>query len=122
MLLRGFTVTSALLLALLEPTFGEMDALKYGTTQGGLFIVVVILLIWGRREFRRQLADEKERTAYEQMRNEEHRQMITTLVTLVATTNTSMQQTCAVGQATEKAIHRLAGAVERWDGSDRRGR
>lgn len=122
MMLRAMTFSTALLIATVEPTIGDVDLLKYGFTQGGLFIVVVILLIGFRREFRRQIDDEKQRVEYEKARNDEHRQTITTLVALVGSTNTSMQQTVAIGQATEQAIHRLANTVDRWDGHDRRQR
>lgn len=119
---RGLTLTMALLFATAEPAIGDTELVKYGFTQGGLFIVVVILLIGFRREFRRQIEDEKSRVEYEKARNEEHRQTITTLIALVGTTNTSMQQTVAIGQATEQAIHRLANTIDRWDGHERRQR
>lgn len=116
-MLRSLTLSSALVIATLEPAL-ESDPFRYSITQGGLLAVVLVLLWYIRNRHRDELAQEKDRTAAAES-------SIATLIELVGDTKATMQKNISVGEAQEKAIHRLARAVERIedrrDGSDRRG-
>jgi hypothetical protein len=103
---RGLTLTATLLFATLEPVLGgETDLPRYAITQGGLLAVVLVLL-WYIRELHKQRDGASDQT-------------IESLTSIVAETNVSMQKNISVGEAQEKAIDRLAHAVERLD--ERRG-
>lgn len=109
--MRGFTIAFALLTAAVEPLSGEVDMFKYALAQGGLLAVVLVLLWAFRREFRRQIADEQDKT-----KAADHR--LDTMMALVAQTNTAMQKTFTVGEVQERAIHRLARAIEKLEESE----
>jgi methyl-accepting chemotaxis protein len=97
-----------LVLAAAEPAFGDVDLVKYAITQGGLLAVVIILLWSFRREFRRQIDEERERL-------QEAKDNFAVMTALVAQTNAAMQKTYSTGETQERAIHRLARAIEKLE-------
>jgi hypothetical protein len=124
-MLRPLLLTGTLIATALEPTLGETDPFRYALTQGGLLVVVLVLLLYISQKHKSELADEKGRTEEERRRTEHAEKASEVLVALVGETNAAMQKNISVGEAQEKAIHRLARAVERIEdrraGDDRRG-
>lgn len=112
-MIRGLTIASVLLATAVEPTtmLGDGDLVRYAITQGGLFGVSLVLLWAFRKEFRRQLEDERARTAAADHRTDQ-------VMQLVALTNAAMTKSAAWAEAQEKATHRLARAIEKLE--DRR--
>lgn len=61
-MMRGVTLTLALFVATIEPIASEPDVLvKYAITQGGLLAVVLVLLFFYRRDFLREIEEQRER-------------------------------------------------------------
>lgn len=105
-MLRGWLATGAIVAAGLEPVVaGDFDLARYAITQGGLLAVVLVLLWYIREMHKVQLGDEKERSADARRANE-------SLISLVGQANVTMQKNISVGEAQEKAIDRLARALE----------
>lgn len=98
---RLLTIALATTAAGLELVTPDVDLIRYGITQGGLFLVILFVLWSYRRDFRR-IVD----------RDEERLQVFAGIVQ--GNTTAMVQMTEALGQQKE-ATHRLAHAVERLE-------
>lgn len=106
---RGLTLTTALVVAMAEPTLsaGADDwpsLVRYAIAQGGLAAVVLVIFWSYRRDFVRLFEAKSTEAA--------------TLATLVEKNTAAMTNVTAASEAQEKATHRLARAVEKLE--DRR--
>lgn len=93
-MIRGLTITTALLLATVEPVTSDTDLVRYGITQGGLLAVVLVLL-WYIRELHKRPFE-----------------TLSVLTDLVAQTNQTMQKSINVSEAQERAIQQLSRTLE----------
>lgn len=74
--------------------------MRYAVTQGGLLCVVLVLLWHLRSEQKRK--------------DKESASQIEVLTTLVGDTKATMQRQISVGEAQEKAMHRLAKTMDKF--------
>ena len=107
-MLRGLTVTLALITATLEPVLTEPDipGWRYGLTQGGLLVVVLVLL-WYIREKHRQELDEKN------VRIAEKDERLQVMVDLVSEVKVTLTKSVDGWASQAKATESLARAVEK---------
>lgn len=81
----------------------EIDLVKWAFTQGALALVLIVVLWSYRRDYARIIAKDERDTAIQ----------IATLTALVGDCKGAIETSRAQSAATEKAIHRLARALER---------
>lgn len=81
----------------------EIDLVKWAFTQGALALVLIVVLWSYRRDYARIIAKDERDTAVQ----------IATLTALVGDCKGAIESARAQSAATEKAIHRLARALER---------
>lgn len=81
----------------------EIDLVKWAFTQGALALVLIVVLWSYRRDYARIIAKDERDTAVQ----------FATLTALVGDCKGAIEAARAQSAATEKAIHRLARALER---------
>lgn len=88
---------------------GEIDLVKWAFTQGALALVLMVVLWSYRRDYARiQALGERDSAAQIATSNAQ----IAMLTTLVGDCKAAIERSAAQSAATEKAIHRLARALE----------
>ncbi len=92
------TATTMLIAAALDATSAEPDLVRYAITQGGLLAVVLVLLWSIRRDAMRLQVRDDDRIAV--------------LAAMVEKTTTALNVAASAAEANEKALHRLARAIE----------